>query len=329
MVLANQPKCHVWNDFFVSGETVTWTGECSGALAQGTGTLRWVRDGKATESTGHLQGGKRHGNWREHRADGVVEEGPYMDDKKHGDWKIVDPDDGRENSGRIRETPFEQGVRHGLATISWPSGQTLVLPYERGSISGRSVRQFADGRKRVGNFVDSEKNGAWKYYRSNGSIWKEETYSKDKLHGPYYELDEYCKSEGNYIEGEKDGEWMECGFYREGKGTYVKGLKQGRWEVARYTDIPQRVQEGIGTEWYEAGKATGFWTYEETYRVSRLRDIYPCFVKSKRPYVGGKQHGEVIVRDRKCRCWSEVYDNGERVSREEEWKSRCRRELDS
>ena len=338
MVLANQPKCHVWNNFLLPGrETVTWTGGCSGALAQGTGTLRWVRFGDTTESTGHLQGGKRHGNWKEHRADGVVAEGPYMDDKQHGDWKIIDPDDGRENSGRIQELSFEHGFQHGLATISWPDGQTLVLPYERGSINGRSVRRYADGSKTVGDFVDSEEDGVWKHYRPHGSIWKEETYSQGKLHGPYYELSKYCKSEGNYVEGQKDGEWMECSFRREEEGSYVKGLKQGRWDVKHYGresdgrggTLRERRQGGIGTEWYEAGKATGVWTYERTYITPRMRDIWPCFNKSKTPYVDGKQHGETIIRDVRCKCWSEVYENGEQVSRKEEWKSRCRRELDS
>ena len=134
-------------------------------------------------------------------TNGTVAEGHYMDDQKHGDWKVINPDNGRDNSGRVQEIPFVQGREHGLAKISWPGGQTLSLPYERGSISGRSVRRFADGSKVVGDFVDSEKNGAWKHYKSDGPIWKEETYSKGKLHGPYYEFGEHCKSEGNYVEG--------------------------------------------------------------------------------------------------------------------------------
>ena len=71
--LANQPGCYVWDNDLVPEQTVTWTGECAESLAQGTGTLKWVRDGgkKTTESTGQLQAGKSHGRWVLRLADGA------------------------------------------------------------------------------------------------------------------------------------------------------------------------------------------------------------------------------------------------------------------
>ena len=47
MELANRPECYVNGGFF-SNEPVTWTGECSGGLAQGKGTLTWVWDSRET-----------------------------------------------------------------------------------------------------------------------------------------------------------------------------------------------------------------------------------------------------------------------------------------
>ena len=42
MELANQPGCYVWNPNLQTDETAAWPGECSGDMAQGTGTLTRV-----------------------------------------------------------------------------------------------------------------------------------------------------------------------------------------------------------------------------------------------------------------------------------------------
>ena len=55
-------------------ETLTWTGACSVGLAEGEGTLTWnyqrkLFSGMVTtiifEETGHLQNGRKHGEWVE------------------------------------------------------------------------------------------------------------------------------------------------------------------------------------------------------------------------------------------------------------------------
>ena len=66
MELANQPECYVWNGSLDKDETVTWTGECPGGTAQGTGTLIWIWDsGQGTqEDTGvfRLARGRANGS---------------------------------------------------------------------------------------------------------------------------------------------------------------------------------------------------------------------------------------------------------------------------
>ena len=52
MALANQPGCHVWDNLHIAGYTVTWTGECDGGLASGSGNLKWVRGSEENEHTG-------------------------------------------------------------------------------------------------------------------------------------------------------------------------------------------------------------------------------------------------------------------------------------
>ena len=41
MELTNHPECYVWNGYLHPGETATWTGQCSGYLPEGKGTLTW------------------------------------------------------------------------------------------------------------------------------------------------------------------------------------------------------------------------------------------------------------------------------------------------
>ena len=112
LVLSNQPECYVWDDDPQPDTTVTWTGECAGGLAQGTGTLTWVWDSgtKAQEATGLLQNGKRHSTWVVRDVYGTVEEGPYVEGKRHGTWVET-----RRNRKRtyVEEGSYVNGKKHG------------------------------------------------------------------------------------------------------------------------------------------------------------------------------------------------------------------------
>ena len=109
MELANQPECYVWNDYY-TGQTATWTGECSGGLAQGSGILTWD-DGAVQERTGRLQAGKMQGNWVWRYTDPASwgsSEGPYVDGQRHGQWVVRDGDGALDEEG-----PYVDGQRHG------------------------------------------------------------------------------------------------------------------------------------------------------------------------------------------------------------------------
>ena len=86
MEISRQPGCYVWNPIPQPGETVTWTGNCDGGLAQGAGTLTWdVPDGRWQTVTGHMVDGKRSsGRWVIRESDGTVAEGSYVDSKRDG-----------------------------------------------------------------------------------------------------------------------------------------------------------------------------------------------------------------------------------------------------
>ena len=78
MEISGRSGCYVWNPVPQPNETATWTGECSGGLVQGTGTLRWViSDGDEQVVTGRLQDGKLIGDAVVRDRDGTVWEGRF------------------------------------------------------------------------------------------------------------------------------------------------------------------------------------------------------------------------------------------------------------
>ena len=54
--------CKVWNPHPLAGETASWSGNCVNGLAEGAGTLRWLRSGKTFE--------KDDGDWKQGRQMG-------------------------------------------------------------------------------------------------------------------------------------------------------------------------------------------------------------------------------------------------------------------
>lgn len=107
MEVANRPGCYIWNGHLMRNQTVTWTGECAGSLAQGVGTLKWVwaKGKKTSEETGQLRTGRQHGRWVVRLADGTVAQGPFVEGKRHGRWIVQDA------NGNRREIAFKKGKR--------------------------------------------------------------------------------------------------------------------------------------------------------------------------------------------------------------------------
>ena len=272
--LVDSPQCAIWEESHIPFRSATWSGSCDFGRAHGEGTLSWTDDGAEGSSNGQFQNGKKQGSWFERLPNGNIETGPYVDGVRNGPWTLTTAD-GSDNDGRVIQGRYVNGKRDGSWQISWPDGQTLHNTYASGIQSGPSVRRFPNGRRREGRYVDRLREGEWKTIQPGGRVSLIETYAKNVLHGPWREVGAYCRSQGNYVEGQKDGDWIECSFSREEQGSYVKGLKQGRWEIQRYRKhfdgyggtLIERGREGIGTEWYEAGKAIGFHTYTETYHV--------------------------------------------------------------
>ncbi len=266
--LSNRSQCYVWRDYFLPGETVTWSGECYGGVAIGKGTLKWVwssresylaaafspnysswsedrKEGtwnlRLTDRTGHLQSGGRHGHWVTRWANGRVEEGPYAKGKRHGHWVFR----------------YKSSIR------SFPRIGSRVLDYENGYVE-------------EGPYVEDKQHGHWVFrYRRVYHLGNEETLTEE---GPYVEgklqgkwvtrgKDGRVVSEGPYVDGERYGFWVEPGSgyvtylgSHDGsrsvlKGTYVKGEKHGDWVV--YSYFGNKEKRGGGP--YVNDKKDGDW----------------------------------------------------------------------
>ena len=226
MALADRPECYFWNPNLQKDETATWSGKCSGNMAQGEGTLTieytWgTRYNSSTRehdpakqvltATGAFQKGKMQGQWVE-RDDYWVHEGPYKDGKKHGQWVS------RHSRGHVYEGPYKDGKKHG----QW-------------------VDRYSGGGGVEASYVDGKKHGQWVMRSWSGAVMKG-SYVDDKEHGEFYGETELCSSDdssvkvtvrGKYVDGKKQGYWQNDPYDSRlsvGSGRYDEdGLKQGTW----------------------------------------------------------------------------------------------------
>ena len=141
MELSEQPGCHLWNSGFVLSATVTWTGECVGSVAHGTGTISWVWDGNRLTQTGRLVDGKMNGHWVIRYANGNVGEGPMVNGERNGHW-----------------------------VWRYPDGYFAEGPYVDGLFNGRWIIREGNGTVSEGLLVDGERHGNWVIHWANGNV---------------------------------------------------------------------------------------------------------------------------------------------------------------
>ena len=149
--ISRRPGCYVWNQNRQPGSTVTWPGQCTGGLAQGTGTLTWVWDDNQEALTGRLQDGKHTGHWILRHADGGVSEGPYVDSERNGHWTH------RFADGTIAEGPYVDDEMHGHWVVRSADGDVQEGPFVGDERDGRWTLRWADGTVEEWLFRDGER----------------------------------------------------------------------------------------------------------------------------------------------------------------------------
>ena len=269
MELTNHPECYVWNDDLSEGETPIWSGKCSGHLPEGEGTLTWYHihkdeNGKQTqrknqEHTGTFQKGKKHGKWvvRQYYTSGDpawvgkpawVEEGSYVEGKRHGHWIRIRP---ISIAIEIYSWLYLDGEEYDSWGTAMRPGSSVSVeeegPDENGN--GHLTLRDSDGDEWGGPYVNGKKHGHW---IMKWSISRR----KSRV------------SEGSYVEGQADGKWVT----REGDGTilsegsYVNGKKHGKWVISLYGN-PEIYDENfdssdfVGEGSYVEGEEHGKWVF--------------------------------------------------------------------
>lgn len=120
MEIVGRPGCYLWNPFPQDDETVTWDGECSNGLAQGTGRTTWYEQHEVAEMwEGRREDGKGDG-WAVGRGFGdnaFLTEACYVNDERR--------DGGIDG--------FERTLRSGYNTtvdLSFSAGERVVINME-------------------------------------------------------------------------------------------------------------------------------------------------------------------------------------------------------
>ncbi|WP_419949451.1 toxin-antitoxin system YwqK family antitoxin [Candidatus Palauibacter sp.] len=223
MELADRPGCYIWRP--VRFETVTWSGECAGGYAQGTGTqlLRVDSDGDAyyqSSEEGTLVDGRKRGRWAEEEefrfrgrtnVQRSTSEGSYVNGERNGIWRHRDV-----QLDIVTEGQYVDGLRQGEWVSRHSSGTvTNQGRYVDGQQQGRWISRQTDGTPyEEGEYVDGRKHGFWTVFEEvDGLVWY---------------------SESRYVNGSKDGLQFEWFWSR-----YQDRAVQGRFVVGETSPITE------------------------------------------------------------------------------------------
>ena len=307
--LASQPGCSVWIPQFEPYKAATWTGECSGGVAQGRGTLKWV--------------------W---------EAGDKLYKEKKSVEKAETPNAPQLRSGTpstFRDGPTCAGQPNGTAcwmeladqpgcyvwdsdlkvdaTVSW-TGE-CIEGVGQGTGTFKSVW---DGGKKTsentGRMQAGMKHGQWVLRRENGDVFQG-PYVEGKFHGPWIlRLADGTVQEGSFMEGKHYGQWVLR--YKDGdveQGSAVEGKRHGQWVwrdkdgsvEERFYVEGKKIGSNANAEVMEGlmvnGQMHGDWVWREA-----DGDV------EEGPYVEGQRHGQWVLRFASGNVWEGPYVSGKK-----------------
>ncbi|HMG92058.1 MAG TPA: hypothetical protein VK589_18505 [Chryseolinea sp.] len=262
--------CKVYNPHPVKNETITWSGNCVGSYATGTGTLQWYKNGKQNQQyVGEVKRGSPHGKGRYLFEDGTVHEGTYVNGDLYGAGAII-----RKYKSNTVSYTYSGDLKEDL-----PSGRGQEIEFaENGDTLRICTGEFLEGeihgegtmKKFDDDFVTISK-GKFKQGRVYGraEIW---WYYKRKLIDYYNgEYDYGRNGYGELVSGHNRyaGEWRR--HRREGKGKiYMDSILvyDGEWYGDKFHGSGKRYffdgstyfgefkdnrRHGIGTQYWNDG----------------------------------------------------------------------------
>lgn len=173
-------KCRFDNPLPQARETVTHTGSCTNAVAEGPGTTVWqfLLNGQWQEETfeGNMAGGKRNGHGVSQWHDGERYEGNWLDNKRHGAGVSEWPD-GNRYFGEWRDN-----LQHGHGILIWQNNDRYIGEWRDGVRTGKGTYIWQNGDRYDGSFADNKRQGRGTLVTANGNRYEGE-FENDRPNG--------------------------------------------------------------------------------------------------------------------------------------------------
>jgi len=176
-------------------------------------------------STGNMENGKLHGEWKEFRYDLENSNGEYLysvgnykDGKQHGEWKWF-----YENGDLSSVRNYKDGRLHGTAKRFHENGNLNSMENYDDGKPHREWKEFdEDGNLEfVKNYKNGKNDGEWKSFYKNGKLKLVENYKDGKPHGEWKEFDE----DGKLIVAENTNYGTKGTFTDKRDGKKYKTIK--------------------------------------------------------------------------------------------------------
>lgn len=159
--------CKVWNANPQPNETVSWSGNCVGGTANGSGILKFYKYRKPSSIfEGVLKDGKCNGKGTYTWANGDKYVGEFKDDKRTGKGTYTHAD------GEKYVGEWKDGKRNGKGTYTYADGGKYVGEWKDGERNGKGTLTEANGDSYSGGFSKNEKHGEGTFTFKSGGSYK-------------------------------------------------------------------------------------------------------------------------------------------------------------
>jgi hypothetical protein len=221
-------SCRVGTFFPEQGLSVSWSGPCVAGVADGSGVVRWTKNGKTYSQTeGTYRAGLRDGRAVTTTAEGVRTEAEYRAGRQNGRCIVTNPKVGRYD-GQCVDDKW-----HGHGTAIFLDGDRYEGEFRNGQENGTGVYIWKNGQRYEGEFTDGERHGRGRVILPGGHVVYVGEYraGKKEGRGTYVWSDDGTRYDGSWRDDLPDG----TGTYR-GKGhTY-----SGQWSAGCFWDGSNR-----------------------------------------------------------------------------------------
>lgn len=154
-LMDQRSNCQVLNSMANMADGVRWSGGCRNGLAEGTGTLEWLRQGRpAGTFVGQMRRGLANGHGESTSPDGGDRyEGDFRENKREGRGILFKAD------GSRYEGEFKNDLPEGHGVSYLPGGATIEAEFKNGLANGFGVVLMASGGRYLGGFRNGMYDG--------------------------------------------------------------------------------------------------------------------------------------------------------------------------